>query len=236
MHYEHFKVIDSTQNYLKNNITALLRKDREILISTDKQNNGVGRQGNRWIHFENSIAFSFTLTPQKNIPLTSLELAVLIAIFFEEKQKIELILKWPNDLFSSSFKKCGGIICNYHSKDIIIAGVGINLTKPNMINKYDFNPGFISKKNISQNLSKKIYEYILTNRLSEYEIKKIWNEKCFHLNQDVTITQGENHNLITGNFIGIGNNGEAVIKQSSNEIINIMSGNLSIHPLRSFKT
>ena len=68
MHHAHFETIDSTQLYLKNNYSDLAKKNREknILISSSQQSKGIGRHGNSWDHYKNSLAFSFSLEITQN--------------------------------------------------------------------------------------------------------------------------------------------------------------------------
>ncbi len=104
------------------------------------QSAGRGRQGRLWednSHGSNLLctyAFHFKGVESER-PLISLVagLAVwkLFKTFFNE-DAYPLALKWPNDLVyvsGNSFKKLGGIITEAFSKDAIVVGWGINLTK-----------------------------------------------------------------------------------------------------------
>ena len=122
-----FEELDSTQIWLKENIISHL--DSNTLVSTRLQLKGTGRLGSTWNQFGASLAFSFLVAPCDPLTLTSLEIGVQIANFLISKNQ-EVILKWPNDILikeKDGFKKVGGILSHYHSKDILIVGVGLNL-------------------------------------------------------------------------------------------------------------
>jgi BirA family biotin operon repressor/biotin-[acetyl-CoA-carboxylase] ligase len=211
-----FETIDSTQTYLKQIIEDILKESDEVLVSTLSQTKGIGRTGNSWISFEQSLAFSFTLSPQKEeFSLTTIEIAISTLEFFKKKYSIDILLKWPNDLYLSNQRKVGGIITNYYNEKILIVGIGINL------NFSDENFGHLNipSKFDCHLLSKEIYEYILLNRLNANEIIQKFHQYTNHLNKLVSIDSE------SGIFIGINNKGEALIK-TNNGIKEFNSGSL----------
>lgn len=233
----HFESLGSTQTYLKENLSNLTSKDHDVLVSTDRQTDGIGRSGAQWVDFKNNLALSFTLSPTDPITLTSLECAVLISTFFKSHWKIDLNVKWPNDLMNSKQEKCGGIIL-HNSNNIIICGVGINLDAEKheieRIERDSSKPaiGSLLHEALSYDLNKKelsknIYEFILNNRLSKEEIMDLWNKCCHHLNQLVRIYDNPTQS-VEGYFRGIGSLGEALIETSPGKIEKIYSGSLVI--------
>lgn len=211
-----FETIDSTQTYLKENINLFLKDSNEILISALTQSKGIGRTGNAWISFDQSLAFSFTLTPQKEaLSLSTIEIAISILEFFKKNYSLEIALKWPNDLYLPTLKKVGGIITNFHNENMLVVGVGINL---NASNEHFGHLG-ISKKTDCHLLSKEIYEYILLNRLTATKIIQRFHQYTIHLNQVVSIDSE------SGVFLGINNKGEALL-QSNGVIKEYNSGSL----------
>lgn len=83
MYHHHFHSINSTQIYLKDNLDALKKNDGNILISCSHQTDGIGRRGNVWDNYENSIAMSFTFKPNTIASLTPLEIGIITVGFFK---------------------------------------------------------------------------------------------------------------------------------------------------------
>lgn len=233
MKHVHFESCDSTQLYLKKEISNF-EKDENILISTTSQTQGIGRSDNKWLQVESSLAFSFTLTPNKETTLTSLEIGALLAMFFQKSCSNKIKLKWPNDLMIDPYSKCGGIICHMINPKKIIVGVGINLSGSIEVGeKYKAQSLFQDKEevenifdeNYSQSLPKEIYQYILDNRLSSIDVIDSWNQNCLHQNREVLIKDGQSE--LKGTFLGIDELGCALI-QNDEKIHKIVSGSLFI--------
>lgn len=230
----HFENCNSTQLYLLENINNLVDQNKNLLISATKQADGVGRKGNKWDKFKNAIAFSFNISPSSSVTMTPLEIGLYALKFLSERFNSKLYLKWPNDILNDRGEKCGGIICNYHNINNIIVGIGINISEDNSdshlkTEQYKTQYGFISdnyqfKKNDYKNLPKDIYEYILKNRINSItEIISFWKDNCYHINKNVTIN--DNYKSTDGIFIGIGPNGEAILK-CNNKVTSVISGSL----------
>lgn len=230
MHHIHFKECGSTQYFLFNNIEDLINNHKNVLVSTDQQTDGVGRSSHKWIQFKNALAFSFTLSPNPIQTLTPLEIGVLVCDYFKEVHRTNLLLKWPNDIVTAKFEKCGGIISTLKN-NIVISGIGLNFGIKDQnyhIESLKIPVGTIFNKEIDSEdkryLSNDIYTYILNNRISENLVER-WNTYCAHLNHDVSIVDQESN--IEGTFLGIDKNGVANIKEKkSNTIIKIYAGSL----------
>lgn len=210
--HHHHCTCESTQDLLNELFKQVPMSSKNILISSSNQTKGRGRQGNQWEQLDNSLAMSFSLKPNKVLTLTSLEIGVLICEYFKESK---VKLKWPNDILDEHGLKSGGILCQNQSGTILV-GVGLNLgvsNKKQRSETYKFGRSHLLNKEFNdqdiKDESSKIYEYILDNRIKASELREKWNSYCFHINSQVEI-RDESMN-ITGKFIGIGENGEALI-------------------------
>ncbi|MAZ49083.1 MAG: biotin--[acetyl-CoA-carboxylase] ligase [Halobacteriovoraceae bacterium] len=209
MKHEHFQEINSTQDYL------LERNPRdEYLVSCDTQTDGRGRYGRKWENTEGSLCFSFTLRAGAVMTHAPLEVAVLINQYFENRLRV----KWPNDLFDKSLKKCGGILIDTKGSTLTV-GVGLNLSASSdyghILEEAEF-------KNIEKkHLAGKIYQYILDNRLHGDKVIELWERYCIHMNQEVTIDETK------GNFIGLGPEGEAMLNVQGDHTKSFFTGSLS---------
>lgn len=218
MYQLHFNSINSTQIYLKENLDKLKLIDKNILISCSNQTNGIGRTSNIWDFYPNSIAISFTLSPNETAALTPLEVGLLIISFVKKKFNRDLFLKWPNDIMTMDGKKCGGILCQYIDASIVIVGVGLNLGKIDSpkIKNYPhglaaINQDLILNELDHKQISKEIYEYFLNERIKNGDdFKTFFNKHCLHIDKEVLIHDSNGDHV--GFFKGIGNNGEALVE------------------------
>ncbi len=206
----HLNQCDSTQDVLKEQFM----KDpfaEDMLISCDHQLNGRGRGNHLWTSMPGTLCFSMNLKPHPVLSFTALEIAVIIAHFFSIKGR-ELSLKWPNDLWNSHSKKCGGILVQVH-QDKLFAGIGLNL------HSQDLSFGSIfdidSEVTIDKKLwSKELGEFIAENRITEtLVLKEHWRKRCIHLNKKVVIRDGDL--TVEGIFQDLGEFGEALIMTNS---------------------
>jgi len=214
----HLESCSSTQEKMKDlNVSNL-----NTLVTCDNQTKGYGRNNNIWDFIGNSLACSFTLDPHIPILLTTIEIAVIIKMFFQKKitTKETIKLKWPNDIFFND-KKCGGIIIDLISignNQKAVIGLGLNFSSNS---KYSFLPIDISNLLI-KDLAYEMYSYILNNRLETNNIIKMFNNDCLHMNQEVIIDKQ------SGKFIGLSENGEALLL-SNEKIITVTTGRLNIN-------
>lgn len=222
MQHVHLQKTPSTQSALKE---LLAQNPGDYLISTDFQSQGVGRQGAPWSHFNEALAFSFTLKANDTLTLTPLEIGILLAKFF----KSELLLKWPNDLLNSQKEKVGGILCQLVG-DIIVVGIGINLISPKEMPQFDypvgslFESGTNLKEDYKEALPLEIVTFIKANRLNPIQVQEEFFQFCAHKDQEVTIVNGKES--VSGIFRALGANGEAILEDSNQERSSHLTGSL----------
>lgn len=198
---------DSTQDELKRQL------DRYDLVSTEQQNAGRGRGDHSWDHLTGALAFSFVAPAHPQLTWQALEVAVSLAMSFEELWGVTLDLKWPNDLYREG-KKCGGILLQYQAPRMLI-GVGINLHP-------DSSASWGSVWNHQKKLdsdwahqmpSEFVERYLANCSQSAELIHHQWLKRCVHLNRKVTITDG--NEIVEGIFSGLGAHGEAIVSDKS---------------------
>ncbi|MCK5073353.1 MAG: biotin--[acetyl-CoA-carboxylase] ligase [Bacteriovoracaceae bacterium] len=234
MYQKHLVNCDSTQIYLKENITELLKKDTYILVSTNNQIHGIGRHGNTWKDYPNALAFSFLLYPTVPITLIPIILGIQLSKYIELKFNEHIRLKWPNDLMNTNMEKCAGILCQYYSQDIIIVGIGLDLGKSDeqtFQGKFNAKPGVIKPELKLDEMEKKelpkdIYQYILENPIDQTLIKQEWEKLCAHMGAKVEIEIPTEKKQ--GIFRGISKKGTAIIETSKDKFEEFISGSLNI--------
>ena len=127
MKFLKFNEIDSTNNYMKENISSFENYD---IVSAKIQTSGRGRRGNTWLSPEGMALFSFLLKPEKTLSIVeSTKLPLLAGIStLTALKKIKdgaYSFKWTNDVFLNSKKLCGILI--ERVKDDFVVGIGINV-------------------------------------------------------------------------------------------------------------
>nr|MDA3851914.1 biotin--[acetyl-CoA-carboxylase] ligase [Spirochaetaceae bacterium] len=95
------------------------------------QTQGRGRiQGRNWHSAAGeSLAFTLILSPEliKVQPSLSLRLGLGLSRYLEEEFKLDIRIKWPNDIYCMG-GKLAGILCEYR-RGVILAGIGLNLNQ-----------------------------------------------------------------------------------------------------------
>lgn len=233
MYHQHFNTIGSTQIFLKENLERLLSKEHDILISCSEQTGGIGRKGNSWDTYPNSLAMSFTLKPNSRPTLTPIEIGLIAIKFFHKKFRKELFLKWPNDILTKDGKKCGGILCQYIDEQTVIAGLGVNLGQLSLKTDKGYKHGLgnvdeslVLTEEDQEKISKELYEEFLNSRyFSNVELIDEFRKYCHHMNKEVFIFEDEKDYI--GTFRGIGENGEALV-EINNKIKMFLSSSLTI--------
>jgi len=126
----YFDSIDSTQN--KAMMMASDKINNGAIIIAEKQSDGKGRLGRKWISPKGGIWFSIILHPKFDISVITLfpiASALALANAIEKTMNIKSELKWPNDITING-KKVAGILIDgsIESNKIenLILGVGIN--------------------------------------------------------------------------------------------------------------
>ena len=127
MKFLKFDEIDSTNNYMKENIVFFENYD---IVSVKTQTSGRGRRGNTWLSLEGMALFSFLLKPEKEFSIveaTKLPLLAGISTLSALK-KIkdgDYSFKWTNDVFFYGKKLCGILV--ERVKNDFVVGIGINV-------------------------------------------------------------------------------------------------------------
>ena len=154
------------------------------LITTEKQTNGRGRIGKKWISLKGNLFITlFFEFDQKKINfkqfavLNALLLKKLISKIISKRIKI----KWPNDLLFNKLKFCGILqeVIKFDNFDYLIVGIGLNtnIVPQNKGFKSTCLKNIVNKKIDNKKFLKKIkikYEKFLkeTEKLSFSKLKE----------------------------------------------------------------
>ena len=170
----YLKAVDSTNSYasriLKNKTRGNKIHDGTLILA-ETQEKGRGVRERQWLSPPGGLWFTLiikTTLDRKELPEVTLIAAYSAAVILNRLYDIEVIIKWPNDLYYKK-TKLGGILTEVEeiNKDIfLIIGIGINVN----INIDDLSPYNNESTSIRTILGKDIErEKLLTEILLEFE-------------------------------------------------------------------
>lgn len=131
--FHHFESIDSTNKWAKDHAKDL-DPHKLHCISADKQTAGYGRFGRKWICHVGNLFVSLFFHIQKEEALLP-NMAQIFALSCAkalQKQGIQLLIKWPNDLIFQG-KKLAGILVEtvrFDNSHAVVLGLGMNVNSP----------------------------------------------------------------------------------------------------------
>tara|TARA_Y100000768_G_C23894029_1_gene641622 strand:- start:333 stop:896 length:564 start_codon:yes stop_codon:yes gene_type:complete len=154
------------------------------LVTTEKQTNGRGRVGKKWISKKGNLFISlFFKFDQRKINFK--QYAILNAFLLKKviskviSKKIKI--KWPNDLLFNKKKFCGILqeVIKFNNSDYLIVGIGLNtnIVPQNKSFKSTCLKNILNRKISNQKILKNIiiaYEKFLKekNKLSFSDLKR----------------------------------------------------------------
>ncbi|CAK8721487.1 BirA family transcriptional regulator, biotin operon repressor [Candidatus Electronema halotolerans] len=129
----HFEVLDSTSSHA----LALARQGavQGTVVLADQQTGGRGRAGRQFCSPLGGLYFSVILRPALDpvdFPLLTLAAGVGLAAGLRQAADVQVLLKWPNDLYLAE-RKLGGILSESGLLQgglpaFVVVGVGINVS------------------------------------------------------------------------------------------------------------
>ena len=153
---------------------------------------------------------------------------VIRASFLEFSNKLKLKFKWPNDILINN-KKVGGILIEISKNNSIIIGIGLNLVSNPKKERYSWPSDnilncsrlLLSPSQLASEILKHLKIWLEKWYTEDFcKIKNEWKKNAAFLNQDLISLD----NKIIGRFVGIGNNGQMLLKTKNNKELEIMSG------------
>ncbi len=223
--------IDSTNELAKKMIKK--RPKEGILIIAEDQRYGKGRMKRKWWSKKYSnLLFSLVLSPRID-KFFGFSLNMAIAVSFaetiEEKHGIEVMIKWPNDLYIGD-KKLAGILTEFFlEKDLlsyVVIGMGINVNwAPERKEDMPYPATCLAREKgiyiqreplLVEGMRRfdTYYKEIINNHLEELHEK--WNSRCMIFGKEVLV-QDQNRE-IRGTALRIEKDGSLIIKTQDKEI------------------
>ena len=220
-HVEVLPIIDSTNQYLLNNIEKLQTGDSCV---AEFQSKARGRRGRQWFApFGSNLYFSMYWRLDQGIAAAmglSLVVGIVMADTLREISNQDIKVKWPNDLYLDD-QKLAGILVELAGKTgdcaHVVIGVGVNLMMtnpdPNIVNQKWANLGKVDRNllvaKVAKNLKTKLRDFEqhgLTPFLND------WQRLDNFVNRPVKLLIGDN--VIRGVAKGINEQGALLLEQN----------------------
>lgn len=125
-HVEHHEVLESTQDLVRARLKAG-EKVAGLVVRAQEQRQGRGRRGSSWLSSPGGSYQSIAIgrpAPPKQLRTVPLAIASGLAETFTAAG-LQLMIKWPNDLYYLG-AKLGGILAEHYRRHLII-GIGLNV-------------------------------------------------------------------------------------------------------------
>lgn len=238
-----FDEIDSTNDYLKENIDSLFEG---AVVVSKSQTKGRGRRGNSWENGNgDSIFLSVLLKPTVKIN-ASARISLVSALSVSNALKftnLPIKIKWPNDIIINN-KKVGGIlteVVSYKTEDGfldgLIIGIGINVNNMNFSTSISKTATSLKLESVEQkdfDLSK-IVALICKNVENSYYtylsdgfkfFLEDYKNVCANMNKDVKLIFSDREEM--GQIIDINKNGSILFRQNNGLVKSVFSCDVSV--------
>jgi BirA family biotin operon repressor/biotin-[acetyl-CoA-carboxylase] ligase len=198
---------------------ALKGAPEGTIVLTEEQTAGKGRMDRRWLSpaYKN-LLFSVLLRPGLSVDkVFTLTMILGLAIIGEIKAKnrLDVMIKWPNDLCINQ-KKVGGILTEFSIRDkrleyVILGESGRRISRNRLFS------GILKR-------FEGYYQEVLSGK--DGRLYKRWNHLSAVIGRDVEIISQDN--IITGKVLKIDRQGALILKDDQGEERRILSGDVSL--------
>lgn len=241
--FDIFERLESTNQYLFENISFYSKKEGISIVVAEHQSHGRGRLGRRW--FSNSIGsltfsalwnfkFDFKLLSGLSLLISLCLVRVLIKL-----APADYKIKWPNDVVFDQRKIAGILIESKsdlnHGLSVII-GIGVNIKLPFHGIAFTEHPATDLYQASSRSLNRnQLLAHFLIELYQLLEVFKIkgfgpfrdeWMRLHCHQNQPVVLHM-PNKKIIEGVAVGVTNEGQLILKTDSG-LHNFAIGDISL--------
>lgn len=117
-----FEKIESTNKFLKENNLA-----SGTIILTEEQISGYGKLGVQWFSPKGGLWFSFVINKKIKRPIKYLKAVAVAIVKTLKRNKINSVIKIPNDILINGKKVCGVLLENDFYTGKLIIGIGLNV-------------------------------------------------------------------------------------------------------------
>ncbi|VAW12152.1 Biotin operon repressor / Biotin--protein ligase [hydrothermal vent metagenome] len=208
------------------------------IVCCETQTKGKGRMGRKWSSPKGKgLYFSLILRPRMG-PSQAARLTLMSAVALcealRQETKLDVNIKWPNDLLIDG-KKIAGILTELSAEmdgiRFVVIGVGINVNTPNSLLldtatsvKNETGKSF-SRVEIFQSILSSLEQWYIKVKDGDFgEVIDRWKELSSTLGRDICLQdQGGN---VSGLAVDLSDDGALVIKNQKGVVMKRMTGDV----------
>ena len=235
IHY--FKEVDSTNDVAK--YLAENGAEEGTVVVAEIQNRGKGRRGKTWISPPGGVWMSIILRPDippSKAPQLTLVTGVAVAETLKKELKLDVGIKWPNDILIGNKKVCGiltEVNASINKVNYVVVGIGIDMNVDVPLFPPDLQKGATSLKNeldTEINGAILVQKFLLNleklyKQFTDDKFPEILNEWRFlskTIGSKVEVrTRGK---TIRGDAVGINKDGILILELDDGSLRKIISG------------
>lgn len=127
----HYKEVDSTNEVAKQ--LAQEGSPEGTIVIAESQRSGRGRRGKKWLSPSGGVWMTILLRPDippSQAPQLTLVTGVAVAETLDQECRLDVGIKWPNDILIGEKKVCGILTeasANPNGLEYVVVGIGIDL-------------------------------------------------------------------------------------------------------------
>lgn len=236
----HYKEVDSTNAEAR----RLSKEGAEsgLVVTAKKQTAGKGRRGRSWespadenLYF--SVLLKPTIAPEK-APMLTLVMAYSVAKALQ-KEDIQVLIKWPNDLVRSGKKVCGILtemnLSGTQVEDVIV-GVGLNVNTMNFPAELEDKATSLRKETLRELECGELLQLILKEFDKQYQrflenqnlefLQEDYNAMLINRGREVMVLEPGKEYLAKA--LGINKFGELLVQKEDGGIEAVFAGEVSV--------
>ena len=226
-----FDEIESTSRFLINTIRK--QNTGKVFCLANNQTSGYGQRGRSWLSDRSSLTFSF------GVPLVcepdelfgrGLALALAVRKVLSCYHDESLMVKWPNDVYSSKGKISGiltEVIKSSNSQPFVVIGIGINVFSSPVVFEANSDCVFdLTLEAVLEGVLPVVERLYSLNLLDAEATLKEWSLKdYFKIGDRIVVESGKSRSL--GVYMGLSGNFMPLIKEE-NGMMEYRFGNVSL--------
>lgn len=236
----HYKEVDSTNAEARR--LSVEGAESGLVVTAKKQTAGKGRRGRSWESpADENLYFSILLRPSlepEKAPMLTLVMAYSVAKSLQ-KEDIQVLIKWPNDLVCSGKKVCGILtemnLSGAQVEDVIV-GVGLNVNTMKFPDELEDKATSLRKETLRELECGELLQLILKEFDKQYQrflenqnlefLQEDYNAMLINQDREVMVLEPGKEYLAKA--LGINKLGELLVRKEDGSTEAVFAGEVSV--------
>ena len=236
----HYKEVDSTNAEARR--LSVEGAESGLVVTAKKQTAGKGRRGRSWESpADENLYFSILLRPSlepEKAPMLTLVMAYSVAKVLQ-REEIQVLIKWPNDLVLSGKKVCGILtemnLSGAQVEDVIV-GVGLNVNTMKFPDELEDKATSLRKETLRELECGELLQLILKEFDKQYQrflenqdlefLQEDYNAMLINRDREVMVLEPGKEYLAKA--LGINKLGELLVRKEDGSTEAVFAGEVSV--------